>query len=288
MSEKSLPQAVAWMFATVVSFLLMAIAGRELSAEVGPAEIVLFRNLVCLAVLAAILTRIGWRHGATARPGRHVMRNIVHFASTVAWFWAIARIPIAEVFAIEFTSPIWTALLAALFLGERLTPARVAAVTLGFIGTLVILRPGLGIVQPAALAALAAAFGYAVTYIFTKDLVARDRPIVILLWMNIVQFPLAAASAIPVWVTPSPALWPWVLMVGLCGLSSHYCLSRALGAGEATVVIPIDFLRLPLAAVIAWFLYAETVDPWVYLGAAIIFSGIWLNLRYAGGPAKVR
>lgn len=288
MSEKSLPRAVAWMFATVLSFLFMAIAGRELSAEVGPAETVLFRNLVCLAVLAAVLARIGWRQAATAKPGRHVLRNVVHFASTFAWFWAIARIPIAEVFAIEFTSPIWTALLAALFLGERLTPARVAAVTLGFVGTLIILRPGLGIVQPAALAALAAAFGYAVTYIFTKDLVARDRPIVILWWMNVVQFPLALAGAWSVWVTPSPALWPWVLVVGLCGLSSHYCLSRALEAGDATVVIPIDFLRLPMAAVIAWLLYAETVDPWVYLGAAVIFSGIWLNLRYAGGPAKVR
>lgn len=276
---KSLPLAVAWMFAAILSFLMMAIAGRELSAEVGAAQIVAFRNLLCLAVLAAILARLGWNHARSAKPGRHVLRNVIHFAAQIGWFYAIARIPIAEVFAIEFTSPIWTALLAALFLRERLTAARVAAIALGFGGVLVILRPGLAIIDPAALAALGAAFGYAVTYIFTKDLVATDRPLAILLWMNAVQLPLALAASASDWVTPSPALWPWVGVTGLVGLASHYCLSRALEHGEATVVTTIDFLRLPLAAGVAWLLYAERVDPWVFVGAAIIFCGVWLNLR---------
>ena len=279
MASKSLPLAVAWMGGAVASFLLMAIAGRELSAEVGPAEIVAFRNLLCLAVLAAILAKIGWRHGATARPWRHVLRNTIHFAATYGWFHAIAHIPIAEVFAIEFTSPIWTALLAALLLGERLNAARIGAIALGFVGTMVILRPGLAIVQPAALAALAAAFGYAVTYIFTKSMVSTEKPLVILLWMNAVQLPLAIGFSAADWVTPSMPLWPWVAVVGACGLSSHYCLSRALEHGEATIVIPIDFLRLPAAALIAWLLYAERVDPWVFVGAAIIFAGVLLNLR---------
>lgn len=278
-SPRSVPLAVAWMCAALAAFMLMAIAGRELSREVGPAQIVAFRNLICLAVLLAILARIGWEKGRTGKPGRHVVRNTIHFAAQVGWFYAIAHIPIAEVFAIEFTSPIWTALLAAIFLGERLNAVRIGAIALGFAGVLVILRPGLAIIDPAALAALAAAFGYACTYIYTKDLVARDGPLVILFWMNAVQLPLALAMSLPVWVTPSTALWPWVAVVGFTGLASHYTLSRALAAGDATIVIPIDFLRLPLAAVVAWLLYGETVGASVFIGAAIIFAGVWLNLR---------
>lgn len=278
-AAKSLPLALAWMCGAIVSFLLMAIAGRELSAEVGPAQIVAFRNIICLAAIAAILARVGWRHARSAKPGRHVLRNAIHFAAQFGWFYAIARIPIAEVFAIEFTSPIWTALLAALFLGERLTGARLAGLALGFAGVLIVLRPGLAIIDPAALAALAAAFGYACAYIYTKDLVATDRPLTILLWMNAVQLPLALAVSASSWVTPSQALWPWVAVTGLVGLASHYCLSRALAHGDATVVVPIDFLRLPLAAGVAWLLYGERVSPWVFVGAAVIFAGVWLNLR---------
>jgi drug/metabolite transporter (DMT)-like permease len=279
LSRKSLPLAVAWMCVALASFLLMAIAGRELSREMGPAQIVAMRNIICLAVLVAILARMGWDKGRTARPGRHVIRNAIHFAAQVGWFYAIARIPIAEVFAIEFTSPIWTALLAAVFLGERLNAVRIGAIALGFAGVLVILRPGLAIIDPAALAALAAAFGYACTYIYTKDLVERDGPLVILLWMNAVQLPLALAFSLTTWVVPSEALWPWVATIGLTGLVSHYSLSRALGAGEAMIVVPIDFLRLPLAAGVAWLLYGETVGANVFIGAAIIFGGVWLNLR---------
>ncbi len=276
---KSLPRAVAWMLATIFSFLLMGISGRELSAEIGPAQVVAFRNIICLAILAALFTYYGWRLARSAKPMRHLVRNTIHFASQFGWFYAIAHIPIAEVFAIEFTTPIWTALLAVLFLGERLNPARVAAVVLGFTGVLVILRPGAAVIDAASLAALAAAFGYALTYAFTKDLVATDRPLTILLWMNAVQLPLGLAVTGADWVWPSAALWPWVLVVGLVGLTSHYCLSRALVYGDTTVVIPIDFLRLPLAAGVAWLMYGETVTVYVFAGAAIIFAGVWLNLR---------
>lgn len=278
---KSLRLAVAWMGATLATFLMMAIAGRELSAEIGPAQIVAYRNIICLLSLVAILAHIGWRNARTAKPWRHVVRGAIHFAAQFGWFYAIARIPIAEVFAIEFTTPIWTALLAVMFLGERLNAARIGAIVLGFAGVLVILRPGAAIVQPAALAALAAALGYALTYAITKDLVATDRPVTILLWMNAVQLPLALAVGAPSWVTPSQALWPWIAAIGFTGLASHYCLSRAFEYGDATVVAPIDFLRLPLAAGVAWLMYGEQVGPALFVGAAMIFGGVWLNLRKA-------
>jgi len=209
------------------------------------------------------------------------MRSAVHFLAQLAWFYAIARIPIAEVFAIEFTTPIWTAMIGVLFFSERMNATRVAAIALGFIGVLVILRPGIAIVDVAALAALGSAFGFALTHAFTKDLVGTDKPFAILLWMNAIQLPMALAVAAPVWVTPSEALWPWVGAMGLTGLVSHYCLSRALDCGEMSVVVPIDFLRVPLAAVAAWMMYGEQVSPAVFAGGLLIFFGVWLNLRRA-------
>lgn len=272
-------RAVAWMTGALFSFLTMALSGRELSAEISLFQVVFLRNLVCMVILCVLLTRFGWEHVRTEKIGRHVGRNVVHFAAQYGWFYAVASIPIATVFAIEFTSPIWTVLLAGLFLGERITWPRVLAIVLGIAGVIMILRPGVQTIHPAALSALGAALGYATTYVVTKNLVATDRPLTILFWMNLIQLPLGLLPSIPLWVTPSPALWPWVLAVGLAGFTSHYCLSRALAYADASVVVPMDFLRLPLAAVVAWMIYGEAVEPVVFVGAAVIFAGNWINLR---------
>ncbi len=275
----SIPRAAAWTAGTLVSFLLMALSGRELSAELSLFQMVLLRNAICLAIVAVLLTRLGWGLARTVHPARHVARNTVHFAAQYGWLLGIASIPIAEVFAIEFTTPIWTALMASVFLGERLTPVRIVAVALGFAGVLVILRPGLQIIHPAAFAVLGAALGYACTYTITKSMVGHDAPITILFWMNLVQLPLGLVPSLWLWVTPSPALYPWIALIGVTGLTSHYCLSRALAHADATTVVPLDFLRLPLAAVVAWMLYDEALDPFVFAGAALIIAGSWLNLR---------
>ncbi|MCB9871644.1 MAG: DMT family transporter [Ectothiorhodospiraceae bacterium] len=267
------------MSGALLSFLSMAIAGRELSAELNPFQIVLLRNSMSLTILVVILSRIGWHLVTTPRLSRHVLRNSVHFAAQCMWLYAVANMPIAEVFAVEFTTPIWVALLAAAFLGERLTRVRMAAIALGFTGVLIILRPGIEIIDIAAFAALGSAIGYATTYVITKDMVGRERPITILFWMNLVQLPLALVPSIPQWVTPSPAMWPWLGVMAVVGLSSHYCISRALSYGDASIVTPLDFLRLPLAAVLAWFLYAEALHPLVFVGAVVIFVGNWINVR---------
>ena len=267
------------MSGALLSFLLMAFAGRELSKEISLFEIMFLRNLICMAILVGLLTRLGWARVRTSRPLRHLARNTIHYAAIYAWFFAVAAIPLAEVFAIEFTAPIWTALLASLFLRERLTPWRVVGIALGFTGVLIILRPGIAIIHPASFAALGAALGYAMVYVITKDLISYDGPLTIVFWMNLMQLVLGLAPSLYAWTTPSPAMWPWVLVVGISGLSSHYCLSRALAYADATVVTPLDFLRLPLAAVVAWLAYAEVLDPYVFLGAAVIFAGNWLSIR---------
>jgi drug/metabolite transporter (DMT)-like permease len=275
----SLVPALAWMAGALVSFLAMGVAGRELAVELAPHHISFYRNAISLLVLLPLVWRANWRPVRTAKPVQHALRNTIHFGAQWCWLFGVGALPLAEVFAIEFTAPIWTALIAAALLGERLTVARAVAIALGFAGILVILRPGLAIVDPAALVVLMASLGYAVTYVFTKRMTSTESALTVIWWMNVVQLLLGAALSLPDFVVPSPPMWPWVALVAASGLSSHYCLSRALSLADATVVVPLDFLRLPLAAVVAWLLYREAVDPFVVVGAAFVIAANWMNLK---------
>jgi drug/metabolite transporter (DMT)-like permease len=195
------------------------------------------------------------------------------------WFYGIALIPLAQVFAIEFTTPIWTALIAMLFLGERVTRWRLLAITLGFVGILVILRPGAAVISFPALAVLGAAIGYSISYASTKSLGRTDSPLTIIFFMTVIQLPLAFFPALTDWSIPSSANWPWIVIVGVTALSAHYCIARALALADAMVVVPMDFMRLPLIAVVGILLYAEPLDPWVLVGGLIIFTGVFVNIR---------
>jgi drug/metabolite transporter (DMT)-like permease len=216
----------------------------------------------------------------------HVIRNVTHFGGQYGWFYGIALIPLTEVFAIEFTVPIWTAILATLILGERMTRLRVLAIIMGFVGILVILRPGTSIVGAGALAVLGSAVAYALSHVFTKRLSATETPLCILFYMTVIQLPLGLVPSIPHWVWPSVRLYPWIAAVALTALSAHYCLTRAFRLADASVVIPMDFLRLPLIALVGFFFYHEPLQAWVFAGAAIVFVAIWLNLKSAR-PAAV-
>ena len=158
------------MMGALVSFLSIGVAGRELTETLPVYEIVMFRNLFCLIVVSALILYLGPHLVRTERLGRHIARNTVHFGAQCGWYFGLATIPFVNVFAIEFTIPVWTAILAAIFLGERLTVTRITAVCLGFIGILIIIRPGLVEVNPGSLAVLGAAMGFAVMFVVTKDL----------------------------------------------------------------------------------------------------------------------
>jgi drug/metabolite transporter (DMT)-like permease len=273
------------MSGALASFMAMAIAGRELAAELTTFQILFFRSSVGLVAVAILLQRSGWAQVRTRVFGTHFIRNIAHFGGQYGWFYGLAHIPLTEVFAIEFTMPIWTALLATLILGERMNRLRSLAVGVGFIGVLVILRPGLDAVSPAALAVLASAAAYAASHVFTKRMSATETPLTILFYMTVIQLPLGLIPSLPDWVWPSLAMWPWVFVVALTALSAHYCLARAFRLADATVVVPMDFLRLPLIALLGLALYGEALRIWVVLGAGIILVAAWLNLLSAR-PAR--
>ncbi len=276
-------RAALWMSGALASFMAMAIAGRELATELTTFQILFFRSIVGFAAVAVLLQRSGWAQVRTRVFHTHLIRNLTHFGGQYGWFYGIALLPLTEVFAIEFTMPIWTTILATIILGERMNRLRALAVAVGFVGVLVILRPGVAVVSPAALAVLASAAAYATSHVFTKRLSGTESPLSILFYMTVIQLPLGLVPALPDWVWPSAAMWPWVLVVALTALSAHYCLARAFRLADATVVVPMDFLRLPLIAVLGFVLYGEALKIWVVLGAGIILLAAWLNLRSAAG-----
>ena len=271
------------MVGALLSFSTMAVSIRELAhGGFNIFEILAIRSGGSLVILLALLAvRPELRvHALPRRMGLNLLRNGVHYASQYAWALSLTMLPLATVFALEFTMPAWTALLAVWLLNERLTPSRVGVVIFGLIGVLVILRPGLASFNPAAFLVLAAAVGYAITMITTKILTMTETTFGIIFWMAVIQFPLSLIGSDPhaflhlqlIHLLP-------VLGVAIAGTTAHYCLSNAFRAGDATLVVPLDFMRIPLIAVVGWALYGESLDIFVLLGALIIVAGVLWNLR---------
>ena len=283
MVTNKLARVVLWMVGALLSFSLMAVSIRELSrGDMSIFEILAIRSGVALLVLLILLVLRPELRALTRphRMGLHMLRNTVHYASQFAWALSLTMLPLAMVFALEFTMPAWTALLAIWLLSEKMTPSRIGVVVFGLVGVLVILRPGIADFNPAVLLVLGAAFGYAITMITTKKLTATETTFGIIFWMAVVQFPLSLIGSDPskfIHMQTSHIL-P-AIGVGVAGLTSHYCLSNAFRAGDATLVVPLDFMRIPLIAVVGWAFYGESLDIFVLIGALIIIAGVLWNLR---------
>ncbi len=241
-------------------------------------QILFWRSVAGSVIVVVLLQYSGWSQVRTSLLSTHVVRNVTHFCGQFGWFYGIAFIPLAEVISIEFTVPIWTAILAVLFLGERLSGPRLVAIVMGFIGLLVILRPGLEAVHPAALAVLGSAFCYGVTYILTRKIAPVDTPLCILFYMIAVQLPIAFAFILTDWKIPAAGDWPWIVVVAAGALGGHYCITRAVTLVDATVVAPMDFIRVPLIAVLGFLLYGEMLNWYVLTGAVLMFSGNYFSI----------
>lgn len=272
-------RAAFWMSGALFSFMVMAVSGRELSAELETYHILFFRSVIGVVLIGALISYYGTHLLKTQHLIRHGLRNIAHYAGQYGWFYGLAYISLAEVIAIEFTTPVWTALFAFFLLGERLTAARLIALTLGLTGLVMILRPSTEGMNPAALAVLAGAVGYAFSYIQTKSLSATDAPLTILFYMTVMQLPFGLVPSVLDWRLPSLEMMPWVVLVGITAMTAHYCMTRAFKLADATVVVPMDFLRLPLIMVVGFIVYQESVDIWVLAGAVVMFSGNLINVR---------
>jgi len=289
-AQHHIGRVVFWMTGALLSFSASALAIRALGKQLNVFEILSIRSgLGLLILLVLIAARPMLRKELALRYMHlHFARNSVHFVGQYFWSLAVTLLPFATVFALEFTTPAWVALLAALFLHERMTPSRLGSIVLGFLGVLVIVRPGSSTFQPTALLVLSAALAYAVSLIVTKQLTNKVSTFTIIFWMNVMQLPMGLAWPSVVAATGGPSLFIFrmgsdlivpTLVLGAVGVTSHYCLTRAFRSGDATVVVPMDFLRIPLIALVGWMFYGEPLDIYVFAGAGLIICGILWNLR---------
>ena len=275
---------ILWMSGTFLSFCLLAVSIRELSGGLSVFQILAVRNVAGIVILTLAALRVAQGQGIGApRPLKmHLLRNVPHFAAQACWAFGLTVLPMATVFALEFTTPAWTMVMAVLFLHEKATRGRVAALVLGFLGVLVILRPGVASFRPEALVVLGAAILFGIQITTTKFLTGSNSTINILFWMNVMQLPLNLGATWVIGGAPLPpltwAMLPALLGLSVSGLAAHVCLTNAFRHGDATLVVPIDFLRIPLIALVGAALYHERVDVMVLAGAAISGCGILISL----------
>ena len=274
-------QAALWMTGAIVSFSSMAVAGRTLSSDLSSFEMMMYRSFIGLFIILIVGAVFG-KFGEIRfdRLKLHGLRNLCHFTGQNLWFNALPLITLAQVFALEFTSPIWVVVFAVLFAGEALTRPRIFAVALGFIGAMMVARPGIG-GDPLGLAlAASSAIFFAGSIVSTRMLTRTETTFGILFWLTVMQAVMGLATTS--WdgqiTWPSLANWPWVVVIGCAGLLAHTCLTNALSVAPAIVVTPMDFLRLPAIAIIGAAFYAEPFNLWVILGAALIFAGNYANV----------
>jgi drug/metabolite transporter (DMT)-like permease len=298
----SVMRAVGWMVGALVSFSVIAIAGREASRVITTTELMFWRGLIGVAILLAIwkLTKGTRADLMSGQPRLQAARSIVHFGAQFAWLFSLTLIPLVELFALEFTAPLWVAVLAPLFLGERLTAIRASAALLGFIGALIVIwPPGAGwsitgfvsqmTLGRGSILALASAIGFACNMMAVKRLTHTDSPFTILLWMNALQAVIGTGFLIYGVTWPDPKTWFWTVLVGIGGLTAHYSLSRAFKLADAIIVAPMDFMRVPLIALVGVFVYDETLRLLVLVGGAFILAANALNIwgeRWARAPRR--
>jgi drug/metabolite transporter (DMT)-like permease len=277
--------AALWMAGWLTLMLVIAVAGREAAREINIFQLMEMRSILGFLMLYPLIRAQGGVAAMkTKRLPQHVARNLIHYGAQFGWFFALTLIPIGQVVAIEFTMPIWTAILAAAFLGERVTTSKIAAILLGLIGVIVIVRPATSEINPGQLIALAAAVGFGISVAMVKSLTRTEQTIAIMFWMLVVQSAAGLFPALYVWQWPAAHLWLWVVIIAFCGTFSHYCMARAMLHADATVVIPMDFLRVPLSAAAGWLIYSERLDLFTVLGAALILIGNLLNLKPGSSP----
>ncbi|WP_424629962.1 DMT family transporter [Bradyrhizobium sp. SYSU BS000235] len=278
-------KAAAWMSGWLLSMLVLMVAGRAITRELSVFQLMEMRSTIGLVMLYPL---IRWNGGfaamKTARPLLHISRNTVHYAAQYGWFLALTLIPLAQVVAIEFTMPIWTALLAVSFIGERLNAFKILAIALGLVGVVIIVQPGTAQVNPGQLLMLVVAVGFGASVVMIKSLTRTDSGVAITFWMLIIQSAIGLLPALYTWHWPSAHLWPWILVIAFFGSYSHYCMAQAMRFADATVVVPMDFLRVPLSATVGWLLYAERIDLATVAGAALILTGNLLNLKKTRTP----
>ncbi len=263
-------KGIGWMLLTGVLFVGVTGIVRHLGSDMNPVQAAFIRYAIGLVLLTPVLLRLTYVRIVSARIGLHAIRGFVHGIAVMLWFYAMARIPIAEVTALAFTAPIFITIGAALFLGERLYVRRVGAVLAGFGGVLVILRPGVEAVDLGAVAILVAAPLFAVSLLIAKKQTAAESSPSIVAFLAIFVTLTLLPPALLVWRTPTWEELGWLCLTAVIATLGHYTMTQAFRHAEITLTQPFSFLQLVWATLLGLYAFAEQPDVWTWIGGAII------------------
>lgn len=273
--------AAAFFFAGLGVFIRLA------AADLHPFEIVFFRNALSVVFLLPLFVRGGLAGLATRRIGLHAGRAFTGLAAMMMWFTAITLMPLAEATAISFTAPLFASIAAALFLGEVFQRRRLTALAVGFLGMLIIIRPGAETLSPPAYLALGGALLVALAALQVKVLSRTETPNTIVIYMNVLTAPVSLIPALFVWTWPAPLTWAYLVGVAATATVAHLCYTRAFAAADASAVLPYDYIRLPVIAALAFLVFGQVPDLWTWAGAAVILaSSVYITRREAVVAAR--
>ena len=265
-------RAAGFMFASTLSFGVMAIAIRLASASLHTFEIAFFRNFFGLLAVLPLLVGTGRAALRTTQLPKYFIRCAIGIGSMLAGFWAIGHLPLAQAISLSYSTPVFVTIAAAVFLHEHVRARRWAAVAMGFLGVLVIVRPGSADFSTGTLIALLAAVLSGIVAIQIKQLSRVDAANTIVLYTYLFWVPMSLLPALFVWEWPVGIAWVWVIAAGLFGTGGQVLWTHALKLGEVSALTPISFMQLPLVAAAGWLLFDEAVDAWTWVGAAIILA----------------
>lgn len=271
-----------WLLGSGIFFTAMSVLIKQASQEFSSFQVAFFRALFGFIVIAPFALRHGVTAVKTARPGLHLFRGVVGACVMMAMFYAVARLPLADVTALSFTRPIFLIPLAVLFLGEIVRVRRWTATAVGFIGVLIMVRPGSDGIDPAVLVALGASIGLAVITVCVKKLSETEAPATMLFWSSIMLTLCTAFPAWQVWQTPTWSVIGMAVAMGACGTVGQAMLIRGYAVGEATAITPFDYSRLIYSAIAGFIFFTEVPDIMTLAGAAVIVgSSIYIARREA-------
>ena len=265
-------QASLMMLVALLMFTIMGISIRLSSEQLHVLEIVFFRNALAIIIMAPVLFRMGRDSIRMHRPGLYFGRAAINFCGMLSGFTAVTLIPLAEMTALSFTGPIFVTIGAAMFLGEVIRIRRMVAIGFGFVGAMIILRPGFADISLGTMLALASALSIAGASLVVKKMTETENATAIVFWMVMMQAPIALVPMLFVWEMPTAQTWLWLWIMALAGTAAHVLFTRACSMVEITSLQPLEFAKLPFAVILAWLVFDELPDMFIWIGGAIIFS----------------
>lgn len=283
-------QGIIWFILAALCFSIMASFIRHTSdLGVHPFVIVLFRNIFGLCIMLPWIIKIGYRNIKTTQFSLHITRNISGIIGMSLFFYSLSVLPITEAISLSFTVPLFTTIAAMIMLNEKVTSSQWTALAIGFIGILVILRPGLeNTFNYYGLIMILATICWSYSNIIIKKLTANDSTYIIVFYMTLIMIPLSLPLAIPVFSMPNTEQLFWLFCVGLSSIISHICITTAYAKADVSTLQPLDFTRLIFISIIAYLAFDEVIDTLTLIGAIIIFSSSVFVTRYTAKKLPIQ